>query len=280
MENIETNKNTIKTIICIALCIVVMAVSFFAIAPKMEKIETYKVITQSLDDKRASVIEMSGALVGLSIAVAAVPGDATTPIATQVAQLNSYLVMSLGAIMLEKFLLPIMGMIAWRILIPAAGLLMSLYFSLKKKALLGVALRVAIFGIACFLLIPAGVKVGDLVDESFGTKTLVARIETDIAEINKEAEETKEDETEQESGGSFWEKFVDDGRELIDNVTNNGAQILEKAKAIIGDIMDAVAALVITSCAIPIGILIVLIAVIKALFSALTRFIPVSRDDS
>ena len=273
MENFNMMSSKVVVIV---LCVLVMGISFFGIAPKLEKIETYRGITKSLDEKRASVIEISGALVGLSIAVAAVPGDATTPIATQVAQLNSYLVMALGAIMLEKFLLPIIGMITWRILIPAAALLLALYFALNKKVFLGVALRVAIIGLIFFLLIPVGIKVGDIVDESFGTKNLIERVKADIAEIDADAKDSKEEGSEQKTGGNLLDKLLDQGQEVLKNVSNNGTKILEKAKATIGEIMDAVAALVITSCAIPIGILIIFVVVIKALFSALTKLLPIS----
>ncbi len=283
MENKQQNMTL--TIVGIVLSVVLMIVSFFVIAPKLEKVETYKGITQSLDDKRTSVVEISGALVGLSVAVAAVPGDSTTPIASEVAQLNSYLVMALGAVMLEKFLLPIMGTITWRILIPIAGLLLALYFGFRKQALLGVSIRIAVLAIAFFGLIPAGVLVGDIVDASFGTENLIERVKTEIEEIDEDAEELEEADaaseaqSDQNSESSFWDSLFEEGLAAIDDVVNSGASLMEKAKVIIGEIMDAVAALVVSSCVIPIGILIIFVAIIKALFSAVTRLIPVFREE-
>ncbi|MEI3361149.1 MAG: hypothetical protein V8R75_00450 [Oscillospiraceae bacterium] len=55
-----------------------------------------------------------------SVAVSAVPGDATTPLASKIADLSSYLLLVVGAIMLEKLLLTMLPYAAFTILIPAA----------------------------------------------------------------------------------------------------------------------------------------------------------------
>ena len=134
------NHGRTRKIAAIACVWILAVISFFGAGKKFGGIETYKPVTESLDNKRAQVVEMSGALIGLSVAVAAVPGDATTPVANQIAQMNSYLVIALGAIMLEKFLLPVMGILTWKVLIPAALLLGFIYILCQKKIFLSAAL--------------------------------------------------------------------------------------------------------------------------------------------
>ena len=262
------------------VCVVLILASFLVAAPRFENIDTYEAVTRSLDNKRSQVVEMSGALVGLSVAVAAVPGDATTPIANQIAQLNSYLVIALGAVMLEKFLLPIMGFITWRLLIPAGLVLAALFFILKKRMLLSAAIRIVLLGLVLFSIIPAGIKVGDLMDDSFGTGDMIERIKADISVINAEAEETEEIESEAAgTEGNLWDKIVSKGEEIVNGIKTGGNQILEMAKTILGEIMDVVAALIVTACVIPIGIIAILAAIIKALFGAITKWIPIKKRE-
>ena len=261
------------------VCLVLIVMSFIEVAPRFEDINTYKSVAQSLDNKRTQVVEMSGSLVGLSIAVAAVPGDATTPIANQIAQLNSYLVIALGAIMLEKFLLPVIGYLTWRWIIPASLLFIAIYFIFRKRLCLSIALRIALLGLVIFSIIPAGIKVGDLMDSSFGTAGMIERIKEDISAIDTEAEQLKEnDEEDSSTDSNLWNKIVDKSGEIIEGIKSGGDLLLLKAKTILGEIMDVVAALLVTACVIPIGIIAILFAIIKALFRMITKWIPLRKQ--
>ena len=273
------NHGRTRKIAAIACVWILAVISFFGAGKKFGGIETYKPVTESLDNKRAQVVEMSGALIGLSVAVAAVPGDATTPVANQIAQMNSYLVIALGAIMLEKFLLPVMGILTWKVLIPAALLLGFIYILCQKKIFLSAALRIAILGIVLFSLIPARIKVGDVMDASFGTDVMIERVKESISEIDEEAEEAdnnNSEDTEKES--SIWDKIVHKGEEIVDGVKSGGELLLQKAKVVLGNVMDVVAALIVTSCVIPIGILVILGAIIKALFGVIEKWIPIKKE--
>ena len=53
-----------------------------------------------LDEKKVTVMELTAASAAASVAVSAVPGDSTTPLANQIAELSSYLLLVVGAIML------------------------------------------------------------------------------------------------------------------------------------------------------------------------------------
>lgn len=193
--------------------------------------------------------------------------------------MNSYLVIALGAIMLEKFLLPVMGILTWKVLIPAALLLGFIYILCQKKIFLSAALRIAILGIVLFSLIPAGIKVGDVMDASFGTDVMIERVKESISEIDEEAEEAdnnNSEDTEKES--SIWDKIVHKGEEIVDGVKSGGELLLQKAKVVLGNVMDVVAALIVTSCVIPIGILVILGAIIKALFGVIEKWIPIKKE--
>ncbi|MCR5625290.1 MAG: hypothetical protein K6G11_08630 [Lachnospiraceae bacterium] len=273
----EKNKDLALKILPVVICLIVLLVSFFGFGPKMEKVETYEYLTEKLDHKRESVIEISGGMIGLSLAVGMVPGDATTPIATQITELNNYLVISIGAIMLEKFLLPIIGFIVFRIMIPVVAVLCGVGLFFSKKTFTQIGIRIGIIAFAFLALIPAGIVIGEKVDDAFGLEKAVDNIVNKIDEIDMEgaADESTDESAEDES---FFDKIKNWGSDVAENITEGGAKILEKAKVILGELMDVVAILLVTSCIIPVGVIIAMIAIIKGLFAILFKWFPLGKD--
>ena len=274
----ENNKQAKKKIISAIVCFAFALISFAFVAPKFENINAYPGIAKSLDDKRISVMEVSAALAGVSVAIAAVPGDSTTPIADNIAQYSSYLVFVLGAIMLEKFLLPILALITLRILIPLALVLLGIFILRRKRILFAFSIRAALLGIALISIIPLGIKVGDLVDDSFGLDAAIERIKTGSEEIDNESE-SAEDTDEEESSG-LWDTIVNTGKNIIGSVTGFGARLWEKVKLILGEVMDVIAAFIVSSCVIPIGILFVLLAIVKGVSAAILKYTPFGSKDN
>ena len=146
------------------LCVMLAVFSFVWLAPYMESQERYPKTIASLDHKRDNVVSISAALLGTSVAVAAVPGDATTPIANQISELNSHLIIVLGAIILEKFLLTVIAMVVCRLLLPAAMVLAAVFLVWDRLGCLVTAVQIGVLSLALMLLIPGGVFVGDRID--------------------------------------------------------------------------------------------------------------------
>ena len=305
-----------KVLLLIALCLILAVVSFAGLAPVMESPDTYPHTIESLDNKRSTVVEMSAALIGISVVVAAVPGDATTPVANQISQLNSYLILVLGAIMLEKFLLPIIALVVWRVLIPVAFVLLALFIFFKKNMLRIVAVHLAILSAAMTCMIPCSVRLADLIDESFGTESLMEQIHNDINDMNDritasvKEEETDEAAASSSSSSSSQKKTTEEKKGILDQLagvgeslsgvrdtisdlgknisdlkddlnksiqnlgstfTNAAGEAIEEAKVIMGDLMDAVAILLVTVCVIPIVTLFLLAAMVRFSFMLLLR---------
>lgn len=273
----RTKKKIIAAVVCFALALI----SFVFVAPKFENINAYPGVAKSLDDKRISVMEVSAALAGVSVAIAAVPGDSTTPIADNIAQYSSYLVIVLGAIMLEKFLLPVLGLITLRILIPLALVLLGIFILYRKRILFAFSIRAALLGIALISIIPIGIKVGDLVDDSFGLDAAIERIKTGSEEIDNESESAEDtEETDEEESSGLWDTIVNTGKNIIGSVTGFGSRLWEKVKLILGEVMDVIAAFIVSSCVIPIGILFILLAIVKGVSGAILKYTPFGSKDN
>ena len=100
-------------------------------------------------------------------AVAAVPGDATTPVAEQISELTTPLLIVVSAIYLEKFLLTSLGYISFDFLIPIACILLCIYVFYRKEILKTMAVKLFVFAIASFLIIPVSVRVTTLMETTF-----------------------------------------------------------------------------------------------------------------
>ena len=85
-----------KKVIISVLLIIGILVSIFVISPRMSKPETYQATIQKLNEKQTTVLEMTAAASGASLALGAVPGDATTPIANKVIDMAGYFVIILS----------------------------------------------------------------------------------------------------------------------------------------------------------------------------------------
>ena len=92
---------------------------------------------QSLDDKKTTALELTAAATAASAAITLIPGDAGTPIADKLADLSSYFLIVVCAIYLEKYLVTITGLAAFKLLIPIGCILLSLLVLEFKKDLAG-----------------------------------------------------------------------------------------------------------------------------------------------
>lgn len=109
-----------------ALLLVVALLSALWLAGTVSSPELHAKALAELDEKKITVMELTAATAVTSVAVSAVPGDATTPLASKIADLSSYLLLVVGAIMLEKLLLTMLPYAAFTILIPAACVFFAL----------------------------------------------------------------------------------------------------------------------------------------------------------
>ena len=188
-----------------------------------------------LDEKKVTVMELTAASAAASVAVSAVPGDSTTPLANQIAELSSYLLLVVGAIMLEKVLLTLTGYLTFTFLIPAACALGILFLLFQRPFLRQLALKLVLFGMAICLVIPASLKVSGLVEAAFSVQQTVDEA---AGGLDGDAEEDDAD------GG--WLSQIGDA------ISSTVSSAVEQAENALSRFIDAIAALIIVNCVIPI----------------------------
>ena len=100
----------VRKLVAAGVLLVVGLVSFFWLAKTTADPAFHAASIAALDEKKVTVMELTAATAAGSVAISAVPGDATTPIANQISELSGYLLIVVGAIMLASlamsFVLP------------------------------------------------------------------------------------------------------------------------------------------------------------------------------
>ena len=226
-----------------ALLLVVALLSALWLAGTVSSPELHAKALAELDEKKITVMELTAATAVTSVAVSAVPGDATTPLASKIADLSSYLLLVVGAIMLEKLLLTMLPYAAFTILIPAACVCVALSLWRPAGGLRRFAAKLVLFGLAICLVVPASLRVSRLVENTLDVQQTIDSAAQSADDVEKEAGEADD----AVSGG--WLSQI--GEQITSGVT--GA--IDAAEQALSRFIDAIAVLLIVNCVVPILVL-------------------------
>ena len=263
-----------KKILFALIPIVIALLSFFVIARFTSSTEFNAKTIQSLDDKKTTVMELAAASTAASAAITLIPGDVGTPIANKLADLSSYFLIVLCAIYLEKYLVTITGYAAFKILVPIACVFFSGYLLWRKEILRVVAQKFLLFGLAVYLVIPASVKVADMIETTYASsiestietaKLTTDEIESETGESGQvddkssnEKSQSDSDSDSKENAGGFFSGLFNKVQEGVSTATANVENVLN-------NFIEALAILLVTSCLIPILVLIFFVWLVKML---------------
>ena len=284
--------NTTKCIIAILL-IIIGSVSFASVSKVASKPENHKTTIESLDDKKETVLELTAATTATSALITLLPGDTATPIAEKMADLSTYLLVVLCAIFLEKYLVTITGYAAFRYLIPAACILFLINLVVDNNTIRRLANKLLIFGLAIFVVVPASVKMSDLIENTYraqiesameeakdtqnivgdiGDSTEAASTQAGNDTASNKEDSSKSDTTSDSGVFGFLDKAKDaisNAKESVSDAVSNVAisseELVKKVENTLNRFIEAVAVMIITSCVIPILVLVFFFWLIKIL---------------
>lgn len=280
-----------KCIIAVILLLVAI-LSVTVIGKYVSAPENHQKTIASLDEKKQTVMELTAASTVTSALITLLPGDTATPIAEKMADVSGYLLIVLCAIYLEKYLVTITGYVAFTYLIPAACVLWILNLFFANATVRKLAAKLAVFGIAIFLVVPASVKISDLIGDTYqaqieatiedakstqnilensdsGNDTGEAEIGTGTTEA---ATANTQEKTNSESGSVSnifdWAKDAfssakDSVTNVVENVTISTEELVQKVENSLNHFIEAVAVMIITSCVIPMLVLLLFFWMVK-----------------
>ncbi len=233
----------LKTCAKIALLLLLAVVSLTRIAPFMADPANHRHSIEQTEEKIGAVITLSGGAAATSATLSLLPGDLGTPLAEQLAEMATYFLLILSALYLEKFLITISAHIAFSVMIPAACLLWCLSILVKKKFLRTIALKIGLMGMVIFLIVPASILLSDMVYQ-----TQADTVNGTIEEYNNLEIDGNND-----SGGA------------IDTGGISGSTI-DDISSFLGDMLESLAVMIVTSCIIPVLVFVFLAWIIKIIF--------------
>lgn len=287
--NISKTKCITAIILLLIAILSVTVVGKYTSAP-----ENHQKTIASLDEKKQTVMELTAASTVTSALITLLPGDTATPIAEKMADVSEYLLIVLCAIYLEKYLVTITGYVAFTYLIPIACGLWILNLFFENATVRKLAAKLAVFGIAIFLVVPASVKISDLIgdtyqaqiqetiDEAKNTQNVLenSNLESSTTGTETNADTAKnntENTTEKDSTGGIFgsgsnifdiaKDALAGAKESVSNAVENVAisseELVEKVENSLNHFIEAVAVMIITSCVIPMLVLLLFFWMVK-----------------
>lgn len=287
--NFNKQKCITAVILLLVAILSITVIGKYASAP-----ENHQKTIASLDEKKQTVMELTAASTVTSALITLLPGDTATPIAEKMADVSGYLLVVLCAIYLEKYLVTITGYVAFTYLIPIACGLWILNLAFENATVRKLAAKLAVFGLAISLVVPASVKISDLIGDTYQAQ-IEATIEDakntqSILENSGVVDDTNATETtgtteasetvtgnvqEKENNNSSsvsnifdWAKDAISGAKdsvanVVENVTVSTEELVQKVENSLNHFIEAVAVMIITSCVIPMLVLLLFFWMVK-----------------
>lgn len=266
-ENMKTKKKIKKGLIAIVTMLFIVLLSRtvgvkIASAPK-----TYSKAIEHLDRKKDDVMMAVAASSSVSTVISMIPDDTGTPVATKLADVSAFFLVVLCALFLEKYFLTVSGYVFFGWVIPGICILgiVSLFCKKRvKKIIYNIMIKVLFLGLVLYTVVPVSVKVSSLIEETH---------KNSITELLVKAENMQASFQEAENGNkeekSFLNSIISGVTEFAEGVVDQFKITLEQAKRALGDFVEILAVYLVTTCIIPIVVLVVLVLIMKYIFQSI-----------
>ena len=272
-----------KRYIYVVILLIVALLSFFPIAKMASDPARYAKTIAALDEKKKTVMELTAASTASSAAITLIPGDVATPLADKLADISGYFVIVICALYLEKYLL-----------ILSAGILQKR--PAEKEKTIKLAAKVALFGLTMFAVVPASVKVSDMISATYQDS-----IDNTLEQARKSAEELEAEQNSAEKADSgqkdaasdgtaaavgekavtageaaadkaeesqsWWESIVNGAKSIAGDAKSAAAGLLDEFQQTLNHLIEALAVMIVTSCLIPILVILFFVWIIRTLLS-------------
>ena len=245
----------VAAVLILALAIIL---SCTVVGNKLTDPATYAHTIAVLDDNRATVLGLSAASAAASAAISALPEDICSPLAQQISEFTTWFLLILSVIYLEKYLLTIFGAAACFFLLPVgcSALLANCFFS--RNFLRAMGTKLVALGAALLLVIPTSVWISDQINAIYA-KSIEITVESAnavsenlIGEITGESEEST--------------SVIDEAKAILGDLSGSVAAVVEQFKNVLNRFVEATAVMIVTTCLIPILVILFFVWLVKALF--------------
>ena len=231
----------LRKICTIVALLLVVVLCIVWLRPILSSADTYRHSITFLEERLEYANKLVAGSASASFIISMFPDDTGTPIANQLAKISSCLLVVDSAILLEKYMMTALGLVASIVIFPLACLLgigAVLIQTDYRKKLAEYAVRVAIFGICIMLVMPLGCIGGRAVEDL--NRDSINRAMTNAREANSIVDQIPEGEK-QNIFGKVGEFFT--------NIWNSANQAYDWAKTVLANYLSSVAVMLVTTIA-------------------------------
>ena len=239
-------KKNSNQLIVVLVFLVLAIFSFFAMSKIYDAKPWFPGASQSLDDKKLEVMGLASSSAGASVAITLLPGDIGTTVADKMADLSGYFIMIVIVIYLEKFLMLFAGTLVFKVLIPVSCLafIVGILFPRIRYWANQMGAKLLVMAVLFLFIIPLSVGISNKIDQSHQ------------ADWNQTIENAKQS----------AEEIQNSDQSILETVQSAATAFVETFKELLNDMIDAIAVLIVTSCLIPVLVILLYLWIMKLLF--------------
>lgn len=253
-------------VVAIIVCIIIACISFFGLAKSYSSPESKinKETIKYLDEKKTTALELSASATAVSTLITLAPGDDGTPVANKLMDLAGYFLIVVSAIYLEKYLLTILGALTFKWLIPVSMLALAVYFGSKKELFWKIGVKIFIFGLAIYVVIPVSVHVSKMIYSTY-QESIDATIDeaNDLADESEASKDEDKDSKDSKKSKDSESSFIDKAKDAVNSVKNTLSVTANSVKNMVNKFIDGLAVLIVTTCLIPVLVIVFFIWLVE-----------------
>ena len=306
-KEVDSKNNKKVTWIAMVIIPVIIAILSFAVfSGYASSAKLHSETIYSLQEKQNNVLKISAASATIAASASLLLGDRANAVSGKLLDLTGYFVIILCAIMLEKYLVTIMGLVSFKVLIPIACIMFSIFTLYNKEAFRKIAVRIFVFALVIFFVIPVSVNISNVIEKTYSEANmqqmisegdaLKEELDKEIGNINdtsvtEKISETRNDNNSEnevnvkENEGSelgFWEnignsianavggakdKVVETVGSAVTVVKDKANKLIDKLTSQLNKMIETIAVMLVTTCVIPILVILLFLWLVKMLFS-------------
>lgn len=237
----------LKRVLAAVILVFFAVFSVVFIGDRASSPETHAKTIASIDNKAETVLKFTTYSTLASAIITVLPDDTATPIAEKLSDFTEDFLLILCVLYAEKYLLTIIGAGAFKVLIPIACACFAVGLFWKGETLKKLAIKFAVFGLAIFVTIPLSIGVSDMIYDSYS-----GTIDETIAAAESFTGAGEQEAQTEEQGTGF-----------LSNAVKSAAQLRTEAPKLLRGYVEALAVMIVTSCIIPVLVLVFFVWLIK-----------------
>ena len=236
----------------VALLIVAALFSATTLRSRYEDPRAHAATIQILDEKKTNVLGMIATSTSLSVGISAIPDDVGSAASAQLMEISTNLGIVLGVLYLEKYLLAILTSLSFGIIIPIALVLIAIAaFGCRMpwRGLWRLGFKILLLGVILATIIPVSTQIADIIDRTYETSQSLQQ------EQEEKKEQSSKDKTAEKKDDNLLDTIGNFFASLPGTIVDGAKKLGEDTLSSINDLIESLAVMVVTSCVIPILVL-------------------------